>query len=47
MICLDCATAADWQRAGKNEEAYPHPSECQCDCQHKPVKAGQIVEQSV
>lgn len=36
MICKPCRDAADGLRK-------THPKDCDCNCQHKPVKEGQIV----
>lgn len=51
MICKPCACDADWQTWELGELTYPkcgeddcdgHRSCIGCDCQHRPVKIGQI-----
>lgn len=47
MICKDCAEDADYQTgapapAGGWTSHAGHEDCKGCDCQHKPVKAGQI-----
>lgn len=49
MICPECMRAADlWVRVNeaKSKGGFifepAHPSDCDCDCQHKPAGTGQI-----
>lgn len=46
MICKPCAIDADWQTWRKDErppvERARHEACKGCDCQHEPVKEGQI-----